>query len=149
MLWQDVHLLDGAFDDALDRNSDMGRITRSNLIRIVFASSEHVGGLASNVAALETNKKAIVLSRSQNEIKPGLNGEVFYRRQSVHVLLRVSLKRSTIDRRVSFVWRWKKIGIFIDCSSERPREVARAVDRLALIDKISRIRPFERRSDLD
>jgi hypothetical protein len=61
--WQDIHPLDGAFEDALQRNGNMGRITRSNLIRIVFASGEYVGGLVFNVTALETYKKAIVISR--------------------------------------------------------------------------------------
>ena len=84
MPWQYVHRLDGTFDDALNRNSNMGRITGSNLMRVVFASSEHVGGLALNVTALETYEKAIVLSCPENEIEPGLNGEVFYRRRSVH-----------------------------------------------------------------
>jgi hypothetical protein len=137
MLWQDAHGLDGAFDDTLNRNSNVGRITGSNLVRIVLTASEHVGGLVPDMTALETQKQAIVLSGPQEEIKPGLNGEVFCRRRSVHRLLRVSPKRYTASLRIRFAWRYSETsGTFINCSSGQLQEVVQAADGSALIDEM-------------
>jgi hypothetical protein len=105
-------------------------------MRVVLASSEDVGRLVPDMTALETDKQAIVLPGSQHKIEPGLDGEVFYRRWSVHRLLRVSPKRYTGELRICFAWGYSETaGTFIN-HGRKSCEVVLAISRLSLIDEI-------------